>query len=347
MEKVSVAIINYNGRNTVLKTIDSIYGMEGVGVHIQVIDDCSTDGSPEMIKNVYPFIPIHIRPYNIRKLNVLRKEAIERTNTRKLIITDNDILFDRRCLVELLKVMNQTEGIATCTPRLMYWNEPKKIYTAGTQIHYLGAAIGRYRGEIVEVMNQVPSMNSGGGILLLDRLKALKIDGFDEEYMSGWGDDGEFYQRLMLAGYKCLYVPTAIAYHEDKPFNHTRSYRVAGQIYNRWQFILTHYSGLTLILLAPVLVLYEFMQLVFLIFKGMLHLYAKSNIMVLKDILLFLKKRKDIQGLRVVSDRDVLSTGVIYVSPSLLKKNRLLRRSLKVTCDFFDLYWKLIKPFIP
>lgn len=346
MEKISVFIINYNGKGTVLQTIESIRSMERVDVTIEVIDDHSTDGSLDMIRSSYPDIPVHVRPFNTAQLNFLRNLAIKLSRTPKLLITDNDIRFDLQCLSELLKVMEQDESVATCTPRLMYWDEPKRVYTAGTRVHYIGAATGEHRGEVPTHINSTPSLNSGGGILLLDRSKALKAGGFDEDYKMGWGDDGEFYQRLMLAGYRCLYVPSAFAYHESKPFTKSRTYRAVNQIYNRWQFILTHYSTRTILLLIPALLLYEVFQFIFLAYKGMIGIYFAGNAMAIKNIPLFLKKRKVIKALKVVPDRELLSSGAMFVSPSLLRSNKLMKLALKGVNVFFNLYWKSIRTFI-
>lgn len=345
MEKVSVFIINYNGKNTVLKTIESIYKMQEVSLEIQVIDDGSTDGSAEIIRKSYPNIPVHKHPCNTSNLNIARNEAITGADSHKLLITDNDIFFDSQCLKKLINVMDQDESIATCTPRLMYWSEPERIYTAGTQIHYIGAAIGKYRGEIMEEINQSPSLNCGGGILLIDLSKALRVGGFDENYMMGWGDDGEFYHRLMLAGFKCLYVPTAFAYHEDK-LHRIRQSRVLAQTYNRWLFILTHYSTYTIILLIPAFIIYEIMQFLFLSYKRMLFLYLKANTLVLKSLPMILSKRRKIQAMRVVSDKDVLFSGTIFVSPSLLEKTGFLKSFLELINCFFDKYWKVVKKVI-
>jgi GT2 family glycosyltransferase len=346
MEKISVFIINYNGKRTVLQTIESIRSMERVDVTIDVIDDHSTDDSPDMIRSAYPDIPVYALPFNTARLNFLRNLALRLAHTPKLLITDNDVLFDSLCLSELLKVMEQDESIATCTPRLMYWDEPKRVYVAGTRVHYIGVATGGRRGEVPTYIDPTPTPNSGGGILLLDRSKALKAGGFDEDYKMGWGDDGEFYQRLMLAGHKCLYVPSAFARHECKPFTSLRTYRAVNQIYNRWQFILTHYSTKTIFLLIPALLLYEVFQFLFLARKGMTDIYFTGNTMAIKSIPLFLKKRKVIKVLRVVSDRDLLSSGAMFVSPSLLQSNRLMELALKGANGFFNLYWKSIKVFI-
>jgi len=250
-------------------------------------------------------------------------------------------------------------SVATCTPRLMHWEEPERIYRAGGKTHYIGAAVCPDRDELLPAVlgrrstegagsaTGEPVLNAGGGILLLDREAARKAGGFDEDYMFGWGDDGEFYQRLMLHGSQCLYVPDAVAHHEAKPFTGTRRARTVGQIYNRWQYILTHYAARTLFLIGPALVLYEIVQLVFMTLKGMLGLHLAGTWRSIKHLRFFLAKRKRIQSSRVVSDRDILFSGPIYVSGAVVTHNPITRFGYRLTNYLFDIYWKLIKPCLP
>ena len=359
METVSVTVINFNGRATVLDTLRTIFELEGAEVQVQVIDDCSTDESVQMIRETYPDLPIHVQPHNTRKLNVLRNIALQKAETRLLLLTDNDILFERTCLRELMRWMGKDRSVATCTPRLMYWEEPDRIYRAGGRTHFIGAAVCPNRDELLSAVADMqgtegaglaarePMLNAGGGILLLDREVACKAGGFDEDYMIGWGDDGEFYQRLMLHGSRCLYVPEAVAHHEAKPFTGARRARAVGQIYNRWQFILTHYAAVTLLLIGPALILHEIIQVVFMTLKGMLGLHLSGTWKSSKHLRFFLAKRKRIQAARTVSDRDILFCGPIYVSGAVVPHNPVARFGYRLTNYLFDIYWKLIKPCLP
>ncbi len=343
---ISVAIINYNGKKTLLKVIESLLNSKNINVDLYIFDDCSTDNGLKDIELKYPNIKIYKHPHNTRNPNVLRNFALKTINSKYIFITDNDIEFDENCLDILLSELQANHVNGTCSPRLMYLTDRKRTYFAGTKMHFIAAAIGPYRDEIVNHSNRSIEPNSGSGILLVDRDKALEVGGFDEDYGLAWGDDGEFYQRLLIRGYKCLYVPNAFGYHEYKPFSTERYYRASGQITNRLLFIFTHYSKRTIFLLLPVFLIYELAELVFMIFKGIPLLFFKGKIEFLKKFNLVRKKRKQIQSLRKVSDKDVLYSGKIYVSPALLN-NRLLKSLDSLLSQLLNLYWKIISPFIP
>lgn len=344
---IEVFIINYNGEKTILSTIESLYSSEDVNISISIIDDHSTDNSVSMIQKNYSDIPIFIMPYNQKKANVLRKKALQMAKGEFVFISDNDLLFDRRCLAEMFNLMQTDDRIATCTPRLMYWNEPQKVYLADTRVHFIGAAISENRDKIYENIDNKPSLNSGSGICLLRRTYALKVGGFDENLMQGWGSDGEFYQRLLLAGYKCYYVPSAFALHEDKLNVLDRKHRVVGQTYNRWVFILSHYSATLIILLIPVFLNYKLLQISFTLIKGLFPQFLLGIMLVFKNWSYILRKRKFVRSIKVVSDKDVLFAGDIYIAPALTKNNKFLKFCLSLFSSSLNLYWRFIKIFIP
>ena len=343
---ISTAIINFNGEKTIAQTIDSIYRSKNINTKIYIIDDCSTDGSVDLVRKKFPEIKIIKQEINTKNLNKNRNLALSSIDEEKLFLTDNDILFDENCLYELNKVMERDNQIATCTPRLMYWDEPDKVYSAGTKVHYIGSAIGPYRNQIMKEFPNEVNMNSGSGILLMNREKALEAGGFDEDVLvMAWGDDGEFYQRLLRYGYKCFYVSSAFGYHEDKPFSGVRSFRAEGQIFNRWVLILSHYSLNTIIFLIPAFLVYEPLQFFFMAIKKMPYLYFRANLNVIKNFSKILKKRKEIQKRRRVLDKEVIFPGEIYISPTLLK-NPVMHFFLNLLNNFFNVYWKLVKPFV-
>ncbi len=342
---IEVFIINYNGENVILSTIQSLLNSVDVNISITVIDDVSTDNSIDLVKKHYPNISIYKMPFNQKRANVLRNKALELAKSKYVFITDNDLIFDKKCLSELYRYIKDDETVAACTPRLMYMDEPNRVYVAGTRIHFIGAAITDKRDQIYEEENDLPAINSGSGICLVNREVAIKNGGFDVYLLQGWGSDGEFYHKLLLSGYKCLYIPTAFALHEVKLNVKERKFRAIGQTHNRWFFILTHYKFSTILLLFPAFIIYEILQIGFISFNGMLPEYLKGNLLLIKDLGNILRQRKQIQRSRKVSDFDVLFSGRIFIAPSLIKKYKILGTLVNSLSYFLDLYWRLLKIF--
>ncbi len=343
--EVSVVIVNFDGKRTVLDSIRSLRALDGVRVRVIVVDDGSRDGSPEAIAAEFPDVELHREPRNTRAVNRLRNAGLARARTDRVFVMDNDVALHRDCLAEMLRVMDADERVAVCIPRLMHWRDPSSIYMAGGLIHYVGATIAPNRDRPYDGRTK-PVTAIGGGIGLFDRRKLELVGGFDEGYALAWGDDAELHQRLLLAGYRTVYVPTAVCFHEHKPFGKERHYRARGQVANRWRFILSHYSVRTLVLVAPALALYELLQAGFLLAKGMPHLYLLGTLDALRKLPDTLARRRFVQPLRRVPDRELLFADELYVRPEHGAGSALGRLALGAASRAFALYWRLVRPLL-
>lgn len=346
--RISAVIVNFNGIGTVLETIRSLLSMRGVDCEVIVLDDGSTDGSPDAIRREFPQVRVEQESRNTRQVNRLRSAGLALAHTRHVLLTDNDVMFDADCARRLLAVMDAEPTVAVCLPRLMCLGDPARVYHAGGLTHYVGATIAAHRGSVDYVSDGTPVPAVGGGIALLDMRKVERVGTFDEDYELAWGDDGELHQRLLLAGCKCLLVPDAIGYHEPKTFGRGRHYRARGQVRNRWRFIGTHYGARTLALIAPALAAYEVMQAGFYLLRRVPHLYVLGTLDSLRDVPAIIRRRRTIQALRAVSDKDILFAGPIYIRSDHNARGAaaLVRAAMRAISWLFGAYWSLIQPFL-
>lgn len=342
---VFVVVVNYNGAATVLGTLDSIFAQEGVRPRVVVVDDGSTDGSPEAIARRFPEVDIHREPRNTKNVNRLRNIGLSKTDTDHVVVADNDVHFEPTCFARLLAAMDADPRVAICIPRMMYAEDPETVYMAGGSMHYVGATIAPDR-HLPFNGDTEPRARVAGGIALYDKQKLARVGLYDEAYKLAWGDDVEIHQRLLLAGFKSLYVPTAVCLHDYKPFDKSRAYRARGQVCNRWRYILTHYEVRTLLLIAPALLLYELTQALFLSLKGLPHLYVLGTLDALAGLPATFRRRREVQALRKVPDRAVLFAGELYVRPEHSGGRQIAARAVQRLSRALGVYWRMVLPLL-
>ena len=51
---ISVVVVNWNRRELLRRSVASIWSQEGVNFEVIVVDNGSTDGSPEMLEQEFP-----------------------------------------------------------------------------------------------------------------------------------------------------------------------------------------------------------------------------------------------------------------------------------------------------
>lgn len=339
VKKVTIGVVNYNGKETLSTTLQSIQQLKYPDIEVMMVDNHSTDDSVEWVQTYFPkvrCIRLDSNPGPAAARNVILQQA----QTDYVFIMDNDIILDPEALTRLMQIMEKVPNAAACHPEICDTGDPAlAAHYNGGWIHYLCALVPRtYNGKArpeFEVFDVV-----SGGAMLINRKVALQIAGFDEDYFFNW-EDGDFMIRFTLAGYLCVNVPGAVVYHR---FNNRGTSKVFYQIRNRWYFILKLYSWRTLLLASPMMFLFEISQAIFLSLKGAGKDYWRGNLAALAALPAILRKRRVFQKLKVKRDRDWLRSGDLYL-PNGLFKGKNMKTLTKFYSSFFNLYWRLIRPF--
>jgi GT2 family glycosyltransferase len=342
--KVTVAILNYNGKHFLEKTISSINSLSYPIKDVILVDDGSTDGSVDFVRRKFPDIKIVEMGINTKMLNKVRNQAIINADTELILITDNDITFAPDCLELMVEAITTLPDAAVVTPRVMYLHDKERIYIDRNRFHYLCNSIDKNRDKTLDQIkdnDDIPRRSFGCGIMLINKRKAETIGFFDEDYVMGWGDDGEFHHRINLSGMACYSVPHAQVYHEAVK----GTPRIYGQIRNRWFLILQTYSFKTILVISPALLIYELSLILFLILKGNFSQYKRAIGDTLSCYKTLTMKRKKIQTYKIVTDKNIMICDEMFI-PGVYKKSAMITAGLSVFNFLFNLYWRLAKSIL-
>ena len=337
-QEVSVAVITYNGMNVIKLCLESIFAQTYRPFRVFLINNASTDGTSEWVRDNYPEVEVLNYPKN-RGPNPARNLAIRQSKNRLVLLVDDDAVLEKDCLSELVKAAKTYPEAAVWSPRIIYFDNRDVIQFEGVFLHYIGEAI-LLNGEtsLREGLNNITPIDIAGGVsYLVSRDAAISIGLFDEDYFFG-RTDGEFTFRLTLAGYKLYTVPKAACYHRVKKRGLSK---VFYQTRNRWYLILSTYSLRTLVFLMPALSVYEMSLVLFLSMKRRSTDYVRGVSEVIVNLPLILAKRKAIQSTKIAADRNVLYSSSINIRSDLIEHS--VFSTMKSILDrLFRAYWKLI-----
>lgn len=339
--EVTVSIVSYNRKRYIDECIACIAAQDYKPAQVLLVDNGSTDGTLELVREKYPWVEVVVMGTN-RGPNPARNQGLLKAQTELVLLVDDDAALAPDCLSKLVAAIRSPQ-VGAVAPLAVFYNQPDTVQYGGADIHFVGAAITR-GGPLSEFTAskepyQVAAM--AGVALLIRKAAALEIGLFDEELFFGW-TDGEFTSRLTLAGHRCLQVPSAIARHNVQPRGTTK---VFYQVHNRWRFMLRLYSARTLLLIAPMLVLYELSLFVLLTAKGHLRDYLRANLELLRALPAILRKRRRTQALRRIPDSAWLTVGVFQASQAIVGKGLLARLKNGIN-DMFDGYWLLVRRLV-
>ncbi|RMG76119.1 MAG: glycosyltransferase family 2 protein, partial [Bacteroidetes bacterium] len=301
--RVTIGFVNFNNGKFVEECIQSVIAQDSGPFRMIFVDNASTDGSFEHVKEKFGDLLEWISLKENRGPNPARNIILKKANTEFVLFLDADVVLEKDVVSKLVASIEAHPQAAVASPLVLDYENRTKVQFCGTLIHYIGAAI--HPNKVFDDTYEVSSL--GGACLLVRKSVADKIQGWDEDLFFGW-TDGDFVYRMVLAGYKALCVSKAKIYHPYKKRGLSRAYH---QIRNRWYFMLKTYSWRTLLLIFPVIFFYEMLLLVFLTLKKQSFTYFKANFSILLSLPQILKKRHYIQNLRKLRDRDTLTIGNI------------------------------------
>jgi GT2 family glycosyltransferase len=341
--RVTVGVINYNGKDHLPDTLACALKSAYPDYHIVVVDNGSTDGSREWLRrwleDKSADAQVIFLDENIGSAGA-RQRILEEASDPYVFFLDNDILVEPQTLLVLVEKMVSHPGAAACHPDILDPHDPLVYHYNGGWMNYLGVYISRPAPIPGELRPEVESLAvASGGALLVSRSAALDVGGFDPDYFFNM-EDGDFTARLSLAGYACLNVPAARVRHRSRPRSASKVYF---QVRNRLYFMTKLYSLRTLLLSLPMLLLFELSQAGMLTALGRGREYLRGSRDFLRHLPKLLRKRRAFQRRRRVRDRDWLATGEMYLPPTLFR-HPLARKFGKLYSRFYDTYWRLIRP---
>ena len=178
---LSIIIPNYNGEKTILKTIESVFGMG----EIIVVDDCSTDNSVKIIKKKYPSVKL-FKTDSVSWVAYCRNIGIMESTGEYLLFLDNDVYMTPNSVKLLLAKMKKFD--------IAY---PTVDFENGVRMH------PREHDKNIGISCVFMISRSS-----IDRLDEL----FDETYKF-YMEDADFFLRCKLLKLKSTHVKNSLAIH--------------------------------------------------------------------------------------------------------------------------------------
>jgi GT2 family glycosyltransferase len=235
-----------------------------------------------------------------------------------LLFLNPDARADPTCVATLLGAVDSGCGVAG--PQVLL---PDGRTNAGDNpVHITGIAWSGRFGEPRE--HGLPrEVGSVSGAALLARTDAFREAGGMCERFFMYEDDVDLCWRVRLAGWKVVFCPDAIVWHDYGFDKGTRKWFWLER--NRLWTVLANYSALTLVLLAPLLLGTELMVLAQAIRGQWTRTLLRAWGSAMIGMPALIRWRRQVQRSRRVSDREIIERMSGRVETSLLDSPLTLR----------------------
>jgi len=309
---VVIVIPNYNGKAFISGCLNSIRNQTYRYSSTIVVDNGSTDGSVEYIRQNFDWV--NVVPLNENRgyaggVNEGIRLALESRNVEQIGIINNDAVMERNWLEVLLAFMEKNPAVASCQGKVLFTTS-KRINTLGISPLPDGSALNLGIGLDDRSLPDFEVFGVSGAAALY-RVAAMREAGlFDDEFFA-YMEDVDMAWRLRLHGWKSFLVGDAIVHHVHSLSSRSREFKL---------HLITRNSNYVLMKNLPIAywVLYPFS---FMKYRVGASLTRKERFDALTDKLSVTKL------LRILTKANAES---VLSLPSMLMKRRNLRKAQNV-----------------
>lgn len=218
--KLSVNLVTWNGEKYIRDCLKSLEQQTFTDFSLLVVDNGSTDGTLDFVKEEYPHVKVveHKKNFGFARAH---NQAIHWTKSQYVLILNQDIVLDPNCFEELVKFLDEHEKVGAVTPKLLRLQEGEKtnyIDSLGLKINKKFQVQDIAQGELdsgqYESQEQVFGVSGACPVYRRSALEDVRFEKefFDEDFFS-YKEDVDLSFRLQTKGWQNWVVPQAVAYH--------------------------------------------------------------------------------------------------------------------------------------
>ena len=212
MKKAAVIIPNYNGAGYLGPCLDSLMRQSEKSFSVIVVENGSTDGSRELIREKYPWAELLCLEENTGFCGAVNR-GIQVAEEPYVILLNNDTEAEPDFIRELLEGIGRHRRAFACGAKMLQAHSPELLDDAGDFYSALGWAAARGKGKPeAEYSREEKIFSACAGAAIYRRKVLLGLGLFDEEHFA-YLEDLDICYRARLYGYENWYLPKARVRH--------------------------------------------------------------------------------------------------------------------------------------
>jgi len=298
-----VVIVNYNGERFVAPCLSSVLAQTRPFDEIIVVDNASSDSSLSMVRHRFPQVKVIGIGQNLGYAEGCNR-GINASTGDLVAVLNNDAVLHSHWLEKLLE--HDHDPWSFWASLILFASEPEKIDSAGDAMAVVGA--GFKIGHLQSAQNRTEPREVFGpcaAAALYRRSLLETTGGFDPDFFLIY-EDADLNFRARLQGFRCLFVPDAVAYHHVNSsigsFSHT--YVFFG--HRNSEYVFWKAMPLALLLMyLPERILFDLASFFFFVMKGRSISFLGAKVDFLRNFTSLIRKRRAVQKSRVLTTGQV------------------------------------------
>ncbi|MGH9786154.1 MAG: glycosyltransferase family 2 protein [Terriglobia bacterium] len=219
---ISVILVTYNSRGHIGRCLDSLRELEqGLRAEIVVVDNASSDGTADLVRQRYPAVKLIASPTNLGFAAAANVGARHSTGDSLLFLNPDTVYMDS--LRPLQEALESSDRFAAAAPRLVDRDGRTQV---GFTVRRLPSATflafevlllnrlfpgnpvnRKYRCLDLDLERPSEVEQPAGACLMVRRTSFEACGGFDEAFFPLWFEDVDLCKRLRERGGAILFLP--------------------------------------------------------------------------------------------------------------------------------------------
>lgn len=202
---VSIIVVTYNTADMIGMCLDSLGLDTDPSREVFVVDNASTDGGAERVRNRYPWVHLTVNQEN-RGFAAANNQVLPLCRGRYLYFLNPDAKWSGPGLLEkCIRFMEARPRVGLAGTRLI---NPDGSLQESVSWRYPGQKFTR--SELVGLKGDIACVLGASMIARTDLIR--RIGGFDEEFTL-YGEDQDLCLRVRRAGYEIGFIDDAVVLH--------------------------------------------------------------------------------------------------------------------------------------
>lgn len=222
---MSLIIVNWNTRDLLAGCLESlrfnVSTFERLSIETFVVDNASTDGSVQMVRERFPWVQLFENPENAGFARA-NNQGIQASKGQYILLLNSDTVVHPGALETLLTFMDEHPQAGACGPRLLNGDgslqpsvhpmlTPTREFWRLLFLDRLWP-LATYPQDRWDVTTPKPVETIKGACLLLRRTALDQVGLLDESYFM-YTEEVDLCYRLARAGWQLWYVPQSVVTH--------------------------------------------------------------------------------------------------------------------------------------
>lgn len=229
MAEIAILIVSWNCKDALRKCLTSLHGNAPRDVDIIIVDNASSDSTPQMVKDEFPNVKISVQSQNLgfAKANNL---GLSMTNAEYLLILNPDTRIAPGSIEGLSSYLDRNPAVGLVAPQIIdnsgsivpsvfrfpsiwnYWTEHSLFLNLKERVRRF---LKPKRSQVGSLSKPKEIKWATGAAFMLRRAALEGESLFDERFFL-YSEDADLCLRLKNSGWKRFLIPTSHVCHTHR-----------------------------------------------------------------------------------------------------------------------------------